>query len=36
VLAVELESVEEQVEIGFAGEKGQPVDHGAGEEVGDA
>jgi hypothetical protein len=36
VLAVKLEGVDEQVEIGLAGEERQPVDHGAGEEMGDA
>ena len=34
VLATELEGVDEQVEIGFPGEKGEPIDHGTGDEVG--
>ena len=36
MLTAILEGVEEEVEIGFTGEEGQPVDHGAGEEVRDA
>jgi hypothetical protein len=36
MLAAELEGVHENVKIGFSGEEGNPIDHCAGYEVGDA
>ena len=33
--AAELEGVQEDVKIWFPGEDGQPIDHGAGDEVGE-
>jgi len=36
MLAAKLKGVEEDVEVGFPGEEGKPLDRRAGDEVGDA